>query len=138
MGFLKLFRQFKKLIAPYPTKSYGRNLNLQEKEEIRRKWTEIEGLIKLGRPSNFKTAVFEADKLLDHALKLLGYRGQTMGDRMKSISRSDFEKSFFDDMWQAHKVRNEMVHNINYEVMDFEAKRVIEKFKRVLRELGVL
>ena len=133
-----IFQILKKLISPYPPKNFGRNLNLQDKEEIRKKWAGIEQLIKLGRPSNFKTAILEADKLLDHALKLLGFRGQTMGDRMKSIKRDDHEKDFFDDMWQAHKVRNEMVHNLNYEVQDWEAREAINKFKRVLQELGIL
>jgi hypothetical protein len=135
MGF---FQFLKKLIAPYPPARLRVNLSVQDREEIKRKWAEVEQLIKLGKPSNFKTAILEADKLLGHVLKLLGYRGQTMGDRMKSIKRDDHEKDFFDDMWQAHKVRNEMVHNVSYEVMDFEARKAIKQFERVLRELGVM
>lgn len=106
--------------------------------DIKRKWDEIEGLMKLGRPSNFKNAILEADKLLDHVLKLYGYRGQTMGDRMKSLPRDSYSREFFNDMWDAHKVRNEMAHNINYEVMDFEARQAIGQFKSVLRDLRVI
>jgi len=113
-------------------------LNTSDLQDVKRKWAEIEQLLKLGRPSNFKTAILEADKLLDHVFKLYGYRGKTMGDRMKSIPRDRFDRDFFDDMWQAHKIRNEMVHNMNYEVQHFEAGGVINKFRRVLRELGAL
>jgi hypothetical protein len=135
MGFFSIL---KKLISPLPPKHYGRNLSLQDKEEIRRKWAGIEQLMRLGRPSGFKAAILDADKILDHALKLMGFQGQTMADRMKRIKRDDHEKDFFDDMWQAHITRNHMVHNMDYEVLDFEAKKAIKQFERVLRELGAL
>ena len=137
MNFFTLFKQFKKIFSTAPKIRRG-GLSVQDREDIKIKWQDIEQQMALGKPSNFKTAILEADKLLDHVLKGLGYGGQTMGDRMKSIPRNKFDRSFFDDMWQAHKVRNEMVHNMNYEVMDFEARRVIGQFKRVLGELGVL
>ena len=137
MNLFTFFKQLKKIFTPSAGK--GRSiLSSQDKEDIKRIWGEIEQLVSLGKPSGFKAAILDADKLLDHALKNLGFRGQTMGDRMKSIPRSKYEKSFFDDMWQAHKVRNEMVHNMNYEVMGWETKRVIGQFERVLKELGVL
>jgi len=135
---MKFFQILKKLLTPSGSARVRVGLGVQDREEIKRKWEEIGQNIRLGKPSNFKTAILEADKLLDHVLKLYGYRGQTMGDRMKAIPRSIFEKDFFDDMWQAHKLRNEMVHNMNYEVMDFEARQAVEKFKRVLQDLGAL
>ena len=119
-----------------PGTRYG--LSASDSEDVKRKWAEIEQLIKLGRPSNFKTAILEADKLLDHVLKLYGYRGQTMADRMKSIPRDRFDRDLFDDMWKAHILRNNMVHNMNYEVQHFEANDAIRKFGKVLRELGAL
>lgn len=106
--------------------------------DIKRKWAEIEQLMTIGKPSNFKIAIMEADKLLDHVLKIKRFKGETMGERMKSIRRDDFDRDFFDDMWQAHKLRNEMAHNMNYEVQHFEAKKAVEQFRRVLKELGAL
>lgn len=135
MGFFDIL---KTIFTPSTGGSLRYGLNQSDMADVRRKWEEIEGLMKLGRPSNFKNAILEADKLLDHVLKLYGYQGQTMGDRMKSISRDKYDRSFFDDMWGAHKIRNEMAHNINYEVMDFEARTAISRFKSVLKELGAL
>jgi hypothetical protein len=106
--------------------------------DIKRKWAEIEQLMSLGGPSHFKNAIMEADKLLDHVLKIKRLKGETMGERMKSIRRDDYERDFFDDMWQAHILRNRMSHAIDYEVQHFEAKRAIEQFKRVLKELKAL
>jgi len=113
-------------------------LGAQDMQDIARKWQEIEQHMNIGKPSNFKTAILEADKLLGHVLKLLGYRGETMGDRMKAIPRNKHSREFFDNMWQSHKLRNEMVHNMNYEVQAFEAREAINKFRKVLQELGIL
>ena len=110
---MKFFEFIKKLITPYDQLVSRQSFNQSDLEYIKGKWGEIEVLVRSGRPSGFKTAVLEADTLLDYVLKGLGYKGQTMGDRMKSIPRDQFERRFFDDMWSAHKIRNEMVHNMD-------------------------
>ncbi len=101
---------------------------------VNNKLAEIDTLIQLGKPSNFSRAVLEADKLLDHILK--GYRapGLTMGDRLKS-SRKRFSPENYEAAWQAHKIRNELVHNSQYELIDFQAKITIENYKKVINEL---
>lgn len=98
------------------------------------KWQEIEQLMNLGGPSNYSRAVLEADKLLDHILK--GHRapGMTMGDRLKA-SQNRFSKEGYNAAWQAHKVRNELVHNSQYQVMDYMAKTAITNFKKAIDEL---
>ncbi len=105
-----------------------------DKNYVENKWREIDQLIKLGSPSNFSQAVLEADKLLDHILK--GYRapGMTMGDRLKA-SENRFSKEGYNAAWQAHKVRNELVHNSKFQVMDHTAKSVITNFKKATDEL---
>lgn len=101
---------------------------------INSKWQEIEQLIRLGSPSNYSRAVLEADKLLDHILK--GYRvpGMTMGDRLKS-AKSRFSAQAYDAAWSAHKIRNELVHNSQFQVMDYTAKSAINNFKKAIDEL---
>lgn len=101
---------------------------------IEAKWQEIEELMRLGRPSNFARAVLEADKLLDHVLKGLRAPGLTMGDRLKA-SRKRFSSEGLDAAWQAHKVRNEIVHNAEFELMDYSAKAAIENYKKAIGEL---
>lgn len=98
------------------------------------KWQEIEQLMQLGQPSNFQRAILEADKLLDHLLK--GHRapGLTMGDRLKA-SQNKFSKEGYNAAWQAHKVRNEIVHNTDYPVTDFIARNAIINFKKAIDEL---
>ena len=114
-----------------PSTSLGVNL---DRSYVDIKWQEIEQLMQLGRPSNYARAVLEADKLLDHILK--GYRapGMTMGDRLKA-SQNKFSREGYDAAWKAHKVRNELVHNSQYELMDYHAKQAIDNSKRAIDEL---
>jgi len=109
------------------------NVNL-DRQFVANKWQEIEQLLTLGQPSNYQRAVLEADKLLDHLLK--GHRapGLTMGDRLKS-SKNKFSAEGYDAAWRAHKVRNEIVHNTDYPVTDFVAKKAIENFQKAINEL---
>jgi hypothetical protein len=98
------------------------------------KWQEIEQLVQLGSPSNYSRAILEADKLLDHLLK--GHRapGLTMGDRLKA-SEHRFSKDAYQAAWQGHKVRNELVHNSQYQVTDFVTRGAIENFRKAIQEL---
>lgn len=120
-------------------KSARINYNTREnvyvtQDYVNQKWSEIEQLMQLGKPSNYARAVLEADKLLDHVLKGLRAPGITMGDRLKS-SKNRFSHDGYNAVWQGHKIRNELVHNSEYEVTDFIAKHAIENFKIALSEL---
>lgn len=101
------------------------------------KWAEIEQLVELGGASRFKTAIMEADKLLDYTLKGKGYKGETMGDRLKWAQRS-MRRDTLDAAWNAHKYRNRVVHDVETDVMHYEVKKQIENFRKVFKELGVL
>jgi len=112
------------------------SIDYKDREIVRKRWQEIEELMRLGRPSNFQRAVLEADKLLSFVLEKMGHQG-SLGEKLKA-SEDRFSKEVYNDVWQAHKIRNLVVHEPNYELMNFQAKEAIEKFKRGLRELGAL
>lgn len=98
------------------------------------KWQEIEQLMALGSPSNYSRAVLEADKLLDHLLK--GHRapGLTMGDRLKA-SEKKFSREAYNAAWNGHKVRNELVHDAQFQLTNFVAQGAIDNFKKAIGEL---
>ena len=101
---------------------------------VQTKWQEIDELMRLGSPSNFSRAVLEGDKLLDHVLKGLRTPGLTMGDRLKA-ARNKFTPEAYDAAWRAHKVRNEIVHESEYQITDFIAREAIANFKKAIGEL---
>lgn len=125
---------FRLIFGKKTSQKYSQNGGGLDKSYIDNKWREIDQLMKLGSPSNYSQAVLEADKLLDHILK--GYRapGLTMGDRLKA-SENRFSAEGYNAAWRAHKVRNEMVHNSEFQVMDYSAKSAMSNFKKAIDEL---
>ncbi len=101
------------------------------------RWHEIvERLAKQQEPKDYKSAVIEADGLVDVVLRAEGYPGETMGDRMRTVSREQLPH--IDDLWKAHKVRNDIAHDPHYIVSPREGHDTILIYKQVLEELGAL
>ena len=42
------------------------------------------------------------------------------------------------DLWDAHKLRNLLVHEMNYHMKHEQALAAIRAFERVMRELGAI
>lgn len=84
---------------------------------------------------NTQVALVSADSLLDQALKQSGFRGNTMGERLKS-ARPILKNN--NDVWWAHKLRNRLVHEPGTQLNSHDAKRAISIFKKALKNLGAL
>jgi len=105
-------------------------------KRITKKWTKIEERLKSGQEAELKLAVIEADKFFDDVLKRCSYAGKDMGERLRKINASQI--SNIDDIWQAHKIRNNIVHDINYKLTIIDAEKAIKSFRSALEELEVL
>ena len=79
-------------------------------------------------------SVINADKLLDQALKCLGYQGDTMGERLVSAKGQLKNK---DEVWSSHKIRNKLVHEPSYHPTEKIVKRSLNGYYRAFRDLGV-
>lgn len=80
-------------------------------------------------------AVLNADKLLDKAMRDHGYKGQTMGERLK---RHPGQFGDINAIWNAHKLRNKIAHENGFNVSPEEARRALNQLKTGLRNLGAL
>lgn len=105
-----------------------------DKAFVAQKWQTILAM-KLSGGAGLKTAVSEADKLLDYCLKQSGVPGQTMGDRLKASGK---RFSDLDGVWRAHKLRNSLAHDIQFDLVVTQANEAIDGFERGLRDLGAL
>jgi hypothetical protein len=110
-------------------------LSVEDKALVHIKWHELEQMLKKGGPAQLKQAVIDGDKLVDHCLKGLGIPGDSMGERLR---RAKPKFSDYHGLWQAHKSRNQVVHETSKELLSFEAKQAVSKFKQALTDLGVL
>ena len=87
-------------------------------------------------PNDWKLAIIEADIILDGLLKERGYAGNSLGERLRSITPSQL--SSIDDAWEAHKVRNKIAHEgADFILTKRLAEETINRYRRVFEEFGI-
>ncbi|MFZ1361000.1 MAG: hypothetical protein WAS27_03200 [Candidatus Saccharimonadales bacterium] len=104
-------------------------------DRYRSRWLAIEQSLTRDNEASYHLAVINADKLLDHALRERGVKGQTMGDRMK-FARDTWSNR--DTVWQAHKLRNKIAHEPDVHVTYDQVRRALAGFKTGLKDLGAI
>ena len=80
-----------------------------------------------------RLAILEADIMLNELLDVLGYKGETMADKMHSVDRASFNT--IDLAWEAHRIRNRIAHDGDaHHMTTREIRRVMALYERVLKE----
>ncbi len=110
------------------------HLPSMDKNQIADQWERIELSATQGE-HGLKSAIADADKLLDHVMKQAGYAGETMADRLKKAEANFTDK---EAVWQAHKLRNVLAHEVNYDLVMSQGQHAIVNFRRGLKDLGAL
>jgi hypothetical protein len=105
-----------------------------DKAEISRRWKTIQMVSKSGA-SGLRSSVLEADKLLDYVMKKQGYNGETMAERLKSAQREFTNR---DSVWRAHKLRNTMAHEVDFDLVPSQANEAIRDFERAIKDLKAM
>lgn len=98
-------------------------------------WQVVLNHVNSESPSEWKLAILEADNMLDEILEAEGYQGETLADKLKAMPPGAIHS--YQDLWDAHKVRNDVAHRT--ESMDLTkkmARDTINKFEMAFRELG--
>ncbi|MEK7460323.1 MAG: hypothetical protein AAB628_02100 [Patescibacteria group bacterium] len=100
-------------------------------------WQIVLNHVSSGNPAEWKLAVLEADNILDSILEDRGYRGESLGERLKSVDPGDMQS--YSDAWEAHKVRNQIAHEgSNMDFSEKIARDAINRYEKVFKELGYL
>lgn len=103
---------------------------------LRPKWKEIISKIESDSEKDWKFAIIEADALLDLLLKNKRVPGENMKEKLNSIKGQDLTN--IDQLWTAHKVRNEIAHNSNFSLDKKEAVKIINFYKQTFIDLKAL
>ena len=107
----------------------------QARQQLRDGWEQVEMLVL--QPNAAPMAVSEGDKLLDAGLKLIGAKGESMGERLKA-SEKRFTADLYDRIWEAHKLRNRLAHEVGAQAQGSEAKMAVATFREALNSLGLI
>ncbi|MBD3281244.1 hypothetical protein GF391_00670 [Candidatus Uhrbacteria bacterium] len=105
------------------------------REEVAKRWQQIMATSKQNGDMGLKLAIIEADNLLDAALKSLVMQGDTLGERLKFAC---YKYPKLKNVWWAHKLRNNLVHDHSFRLNAGQAKKALGEFEKALKELKIL
>jgi hypothetical protein len=104
-----------------------------DKTPFREAWKKVTE--KAQHEMTWELAVVNADKLLDAALKKKGYKGSTMGERLISAKKVLSNRN---SVWEAHKLRNRIVHEDNVRLNEVRVYEALKGFEIALKDVGAL
>ena len=109
--------------------------NLPKQRSIK-VWQQVQRHLFAGDDNSLKLALIEADKILDDSLRLAGFRGENLGDRLKRLT--DAQLPNLDQIWEAHKLRNRLVHEADFKLNRDTAERALAIYEQSFKDLGLL
>lgn len=110
-------------------------VTITTEKKIQSDWEKISNLISTRQPSAVRQALIIADRSLDAALKDM-VAGETMGERLKT-AKTYFDKDTYNKIWEAHKIRNNLVHESDYDPPYYVVGDAISTLKTALTKLRV-
>ncbi|MCH7828403.1 hypothetical protein IH982_00830 [Patescibacteria group bacterium] len=100
------------------------------------KWQKIQRRLETANEAEYKLAIIEADGMLNDILLRMNFRGETLGDRLKTLTTSIIPN--LDDIWKAHQTRNNVVHDPDYRLTLEEAQRTLEIYQTTFTNLDLI
>lgn len=100
----------------------GKRIDPSKKIEIISKVDELKVAVGSLEGSVRRDAVVKLDNLLSKSLQLKYNNTDTCGNNLKK-AKDLFSRKDYDNLWNAHKIRNNIVHN-DYEIEEGEAEEV--------------
>lgn len=113
----------------------SKSIQNSTREKVDLDWLNINAMLKGASPSQLKQALITADRSLDTVLRDLTV-GETMGERLKN-AKELFYAETYEKLWQAHKLRNALVHESGADFQHFILKKAVEDLRIGMKELGV-
>lgn len=104
-------------------------------ERLERYWQKIQARLEKTDEASLKLAVIEADNFFGDILKRMGLAGKDMGERLEQISREQLKS--IDEVWDAHRLRNLIVHESDVHINREQAEKAVNAYKNALKELEV-
>lgn len=101
------------------------------------RWAQVLAHVFSPNLNDWKLAIIESDSMLEELLDQLGFKGESLGDKLKSADRDKFKS--LTSAWEVHTVRNRIAHEgLAFEISHQEAKRIITLYEQIFREFGFI
>jgi type I restriction-modification system DNA methylase subunit len=107
---------------------------IEKKSE--KQWVTIKKKIDLASESEWKSAITDAEDLLDEIMRRAGFPGETFGEKIEQTTIDQLKT--LDEVKMAHEIRNNIAHNPDYVLSQDQAKNVLSIYEKSLKELGYM
>jgi preprotein translocase subunit SecG len=102
---------------------------------VNKKWKSVLDHVFSQNESDWKISIVEADIMLDELMDQLGFKGENLGEKLKSADQESFKH--LTDAWEVHTIRNRIAHEgLDFQVNQHEAKRIITIYEQIFRDYG--
>lgn len=102
--------------------------------EVNRRWKKITRRLATGTESDYKLAIIEADEFLHQTMEERGYTGDTFEDLVNNAGPRLLPN--FEDILDAHTVRNAIVYNADYSLDVEKAKRILLDYENAIKNIS--
>ena len=104
---------------------------------LNKRWDVVLQYLFSENPGDWKLAIIEADSMLDNLMDQLGFKGEGLGEKLKSANQDTFRG--LTTAWEVHTVRNRIAHEgQQFELSQHEAKRLVALYEQIFREFGYI
>ena len=99
-------------------------------------WKKVSDAMASGNDQLWRSALIDADTMLEEVVTAMGAVGDTFGEKLKSMGR---QVPWIDAAWEVHKLRNILAHEGGrYPLNQREAYRAYKIYEGILYETGYL
>jgi hypothetical protein len=104
---------------------------------LNKRWDVVLKYLFSSSEGDWKLAVIEADSMLEGLMDQLGFKGDNLGEKLKSANQDNFRN--LSSAWEVHVIRNRIAHEgQQFALSQHEAKRVITIYEQIFREFGYI
>lgn len=98
-----------------------------------KQWIKIIKRLETDSEAEYKLAIIEVDSLLNDILESIGYSGETIMEKLKQLNSTTLPN--IEQIREAHKIRNNVVHDPDYHLTLDQAKKTLGIYEQAFRDL---
>lgn len=83
-----------------------------------------------------KTAIMEADKLLEFVLQRYNVPGETLGEKLNNSQKYFSRPENMERAWNGHKVRNSLAHDLGFRPNEDQLRLAFADIAAAIRDLA--
>lgn len=106
------------------------------KSRMVKRWLAIKGAMEKDDSGGWRTAIIDADSMLDEVVAKLGYKGDTLEERLKNAVEYQFPS--LENAWRAHQISDFLKEDSSYVLTREVAEQTIEIYRTIFTETGII